>query len=159
MLSKLFEIFTGNHIKIMQQQYLFLQYLSLINICLCEFIQHMSESLNILYKRSKKKSDPFSKIEGKRFSVSWHSLDLGNSVVHFMMEENRKKYELEKLWLLGPKFDSQTQGYSDLNDANSLDDWDAYISENVDESVSGVDFVEDTNNETSFDESDYIIVH
>ena len=63
------------------------------------------------------------------------------------------------MWLLGPKFDSQTQGYSDLNDANSLDDWDAYISENVDESVSGVDFVEDTNNETSFDESDYIIVH
>jgi len=122
-------------------------------------LEHMSESLNILYKRSKKKSDPFSKIEGKRFSVSWHSLDLGNSVVHFMMEENRKKYELEKLWLLGPKFDSQTQGYSDLNDANSLDDWDAYISENVDESVSGVDFVEDTNNETSFDESDYIIVH
>jgi len=120
-------------------------------------LEYMSESLNILYKRSKKKSDPFTKIEGKRFSTSWHSLDFGNSVVHFMMEDDRKKYELEKLWLLGSKFDSQIQGYSEMNDENFLDDWDAYVDENIDESVSGIDFVEDTNNNSSFDENDYVV--
>ena len=67
------------------------------------------------------------------------------------------RYELEKLWLLGSKFDSQIQGYSEMNDENFLDDWDAYVDENIDESVSGIDFVEDTNNDGSFDENDYVV--
>lgn len=61
------------------------------------------------------------------------------------------------MWLLGSKFDSQIQGYSEMNDASFLDDWDAYVDENVDESVSGIDFVEDTNNDSSFDENDYVV--
>ena len=31
----------------------------------------------------------------------------GNAVVHFMTPEARNKYELEKLWSLGPRYDDQ----------------------------------------------------
>ena len=31
----------------------------------------------------------------------------GTIVVHFMTEEARSKYELEKLWTLGPSYDNQ----------------------------------------------------
>ena len=32
---------------------------------------------------------------------------VGTIVVHFMTEEARSKYELEKLWTLGPHYDEQ----------------------------------------------------
>lgn len=72
-------------------------------------LEYMAESLNVLYKQNKLESDPFSKIEGKRISSEWMSLDLGNAVVHFMLEETRERYELEKLWLFGAQFDDQVQ--------------------------------------------------
>ena len=30
-------------------------------------------------------------------------------MIHFMLPEAREKYELEKLWTLGPEFDDQLQ--------------------------------------------------
>lgn len=38
----------------------------------------------------------------------WMVVDIGNMVVHFFLPETREKYQLEKLWLLGPKHDDLT---------------------------------------------------
>ncbi|EDO37578.1 predicted protein [Nematostella vectensis] len=37
----------------------------------------------------------------------WLVVDIGNMVVHFFLPEARELYELEKLWVLGPRFDDQ----------------------------------------------------
>ena len=37
-----------------------------------------------------------------------HFVSTGFAVVHVMLDEARQKYELEKLWTLGPEFDDQT---------------------------------------------------
>ena len=38
-----------------------------------------------------------------------HSLSLttGFAVVHMMLDDARRRYELEKLWTLGPRYDDQ----------------------------------------------------
>ncbi|EDV26423.1 Mitochondrial assembly of ribosomal large subunit protein 1 [Trichoplax sp. H2] len=38
----------------------------------------------------------------------WMAIDIGNMVVHFFLPETREKYQLEKLWLLGPQYDDLT---------------------------------------------------
>ena len=37
----------------------------------------------------------------------------GFAVVHMMLDEARNKYELEKLWALGPQYDDQLQNLYD----------------------------------------------
>jgi len=68
-------------------------------------LRAMAQSMNQLYKQKKRKEDPFTIIEGKKECRDWQCIELGNSVVHFMLEESRERYQLEKLWLLGHKFD------------------------------------------------------
>lgn len=38
-------------------------------------------------------------------SSSTHST--GSAVVHMMLDDTRRRYELEKLWALGPQYDDQ----------------------------------------------------
>lgn len=42
-------------------------------------------------------------------SEDWTAVDVGSTVVHFFLPETRERYELEKLWTLGPKYDDQTR--------------------------------------------------
>jgi len=72
-------------------------------------LRAMAQSMNQLYKEKKRREDPFTVIEGKRECRDWQCIELGNSVVHFMLEEARDRYQLEKLWLLGPEFDDLLQ--------------------------------------------------
>lgn len=65
----------------------------------------MAEMINKLYKRTKKADQPFTVIEGKRVCDDWQCVDIGNMVVHLMLEETREEFQLEKLWLLGPQHD------------------------------------------------------
>lgn len=46
------------------------------------------------------------RIEGEDCD-DWMAVEMGTIVVHFMTEEARSKYELEKLWTLGPSYDNQ----------------------------------------------------
>ena len=52
----------------------------------------MAQSMNQLYKQKKRKEDPYTIIEGKKESRDWQCIELGNSVVHFMLEEARERY-------------------------------------------------------------------
>ncbi|XP_061574323.1 mitochondrial assembly of ribosomal large subunit protein 1 [Cololabis saira] len=60
-----------------------------------------------VYKFMKKDSDPNVKIEGKD-AEDWMCIDFGNMIVHFMLQETREEYELEKLWTLRA-YDEQLQ--------------------------------------------------
>lgn len=67
----------------------------------------ITEMVNKLYKRKKNRIQPFALIEGKRHSADWQCIDIGNMVVHVMLEKTRSMYNLEELWLLGPKYDDE----------------------------------------------------
>lgn len=43
---------------------------------------------------------------------------VGTIVVHFMTEEARSKYELEKLWTLGPRYDDQYRNMEHIIENN-----------------------------------------
>ncbi|XP_013890118.1 mitochondrial assembly of ribosomal large subunit protein 1 [Austrofundulus limnaeus] len=60
-----------------------------------------------VYKFLKKEKDPHVKIEGKD-SENWICIDFGGIVVHYMVQETRELYELEKLWTLRA-YDEQLQ--------------------------------------------------
>ena len=44
---------------------------------------------------------------------NWTVIDLGNIVVHTMVESIRAKYDLETLWALGPEFDLENRKFSE----------------------------------------------
>lgn len=67
----------------------------------------IAEIINKLYKRKRQHDQPFTVIEGKKHSDDWQCIDIGNMVIHVMLEETREEYNLEKLWLLGPKHDDE----------------------------------------------------
>jgi len=126
----------------------YVRYLVVVTANSMRHLEYMSSSLNILYKRMKSKEQPFSKIEGKRHNNGWICLDLGNAVVHFMLSEYREKYELEKLWLLGSKFDDQIMMKKIVaNDTYNFED------ELFDSSFGGVNFLESDHQKTIEDET------
>nr|XP_002128067.1 uncharacterized protein LOC100186222 [Ciona intestinalis] len=84
-------------------------YFTIVTANSSRHLVHMAETLNRLYKVRKSENDPFCLIEGKRSSREWQCIDVGNVVVHFMLQGMRDKYQMEKLWLLGPKYDDLTR--------------------------------------------------
>lgn len=67
----------------------------------------ITEMVNKLYKKKRGDNQPFALIEGKRHSDNWQCIDIGNIVIHVMLGETRALYNLEELWLLGPKYDEE----------------------------------------------------
>nr|XP_039267042.1 uncharacterized protein K12H4.2-like [Styela clava] len=77
-------------------------------ICTATSARHVAsiaEMANKLYKSKRRGKQPFTLIEGKRISDDWQCIDMGNMVIHIMLEDTREKYNLEKLWTLGHKYD------------------------------------------------------
>ena len=48
-------------------------------------------------------------------NVTFYFSIVGTSVVHFMTEEARSRYDLETLWALGSEFDDETEEMIRLN--------------------------------------------
>eukprot|EP00794_Sanderia_malayensis_P017417 gene17417-19160_t len=68
----------------------------------------------------KKRGKATAVVEGED-CLDWMAVDIGNVVVHFMMPEAREKYELEKLWTLGPELDDQYQAMLKAEDEHEQD--------------------------------------
>ena len=51
-------------------------------------------------------------------SCHTNAAHVGTIVVHFMTEEARSKYELEKLWTLGPRYDDQYRNMEHIIENN-----------------------------------------
>lgn len=138
-------------------------------------LRAMAQSMNQLYKEKKQKEDPYTIIEGKRECRDWQCIELGNSVVHFMLEEARDRYQLEKLWLLGHEYDDLIQkepsqgeilgelasgglkvlSSADDDDVMYLDADDVIDFPSWDDQGEPVQFAED--GEDDIDEDDYVV--
>ncbi|XP_033101374.1 uncharacterized protein LOC117104623 [Anneissia japonica] len=86
----------------------YVDYMVLVTGRSTRHLKAMAQHLNQKYKEMKAEYHSYLTIEGKD-STDWMCIDFGNIVVHFMLEEAREIYELEKLWTLGPEFDDQSQ--------------------------------------------------
>ncbi|KAL4715091.1 hypothetical protein ACJJTC_012138 [Scirpophaga incertulas] len=71
-------------------------------------IHALAEFVKKVYKKKRHDSDPIPRIEGKE-SNEWVALDLGNIALHIFSDDNRKMYDLETLWAVGPEYDDKTK--------------------------------------------------
>jgi len=63
-----------------------------------------------LYKQKRLPTDPIPKREGELdTNTGWTALDMGNIVLHLLVQEQREYYDLEMLWTVGPDFDDNTR--------------------------------------------------
>lgn len=60
-----------------------------------------------LYKIKRDRKGWMPKVEGKD-SKEWVALDLGNIALHIMAEDTRQRYDMETLWCVGSKFDTES---------------------------------------------------
>ncbi|XP_035217889.1 uncharacterized protein LOC118191197 [Stegodyphus dumicola] len=65
-----------------------------------------SELIRKLYKMKKHETDPYFIIEGQAVH-NWKALDMGNIVVHILLEDTRTLYDIESLWLFDAEFDTR----------------------------------------------------
>lgn len=88
----------------------------------------MAEFVRMVYKRKSFETDVIPHIEGAE-SADWMALDLGNIALHIFSRGMRPAYDLETLWSVGSKYDSQLNAPEDplvsllKKHAFSLDDF------------------------------------
>ena len=63
-----------------------------------------------VYKQKRLPSDPVPNREGESdTNTGWTAMDMGNIVLHLLVQEQREYYDLEMLWTVGPEFDDNTR--------------------------------------------------
>ena len=63
-----------------------------------------------VFKQKMLPSDSIPKREGESdTNTGWTALDMGNIVLHLLVQEQREYYDLEMLWTVGPEFDDNTR--------------------------------------------------
>eukprot|EP00092_Neocalanus_flemingeri_P079963 GFUD01099665.1.p1 GENE.GFUD01099665.1~~GFUD01099665.1.p1 ORF type:complete len:345 (+),score=127.25 GFUD01099665.1:37-1071(+) len=73
-------------------------------------LRTVSSLLVSVFKQKRFESDPIPKREGESdTNTGWTALDMGNIVVHLLVQEQREYYDLEMLWAVGPEFDDNTR--------------------------------------------------
>lgn len=66
----------------------------------------IAEFVRKMYKLKRSEVDLIPKIEGKN-SEEWIAMDMGNIALHIFSADVRKKYDLEMLWSVGAKYDTE----------------------------------------------------
>jgi len=73
-------------------------------------LRTVSSLIVSLYKQKRLPTDPIPKKEGELdTNTGWTALDMGNIVLHLLVQEQREYYDLEMLWTVGPDFDDNTR--------------------------------------------------
>jgi len=63
-----------------------------------------------VFKQKRLETDPIPRREGERdTNTGWTALDMGNIVMHLLVQEQREYYDLEMLWTVGAEFDDNTR--------------------------------------------------
>jgi len=66
-----------------------------------------------VFKRKRYSTDPIPRVEGADDEkTGWIALDMGNIVLHLLVQEQREYYDLETLWAVGPEFDDNARKLS-----------------------------------------------
>lgn len=87
------------------------QYVQYFVTCSGKGLRHISKIAHSLVDEAKGVATSSRRsihVEGAD-SDDWMVVDLGDIVVHLMLPAARNKYQLEKLWTLGPRYDDQFQ--------------------------------------------------
>jgi len=76
----------------------------------------LTNKLNVAYKTKREVYDsPSMRVEGND-NPEWRVFDLGNVVVHLMMKEARRRYDIEMLWTVGPEHDELTNSLGEMDE-------------------------------------------
>lgn len=67
--------------------------------------RHINALAEEVVKKVKEAGSPVTGMEGK--GQEWVLIDLGDVLVHLMLEETRKLYDLESLWSMSPATSEQ----------------------------------------------------
>ncbi|KAL4217227.1 hypothetical protein ACF0H5_023679 [Mactra antiquata] len=89
----------------------FADYMIIVSAKSIRHMKAMMSDLHWIYKRRMNKRDKVFRIEGEK--SDWQAVDLGNVILHIFMPDTRQLYDLETLWTVGAKFDTQCIEQSD----------------------------------------------
>ncbi|VDP94224.1 unnamed protein product [Echinostoma caproni] len=101
--------------------------------------KHVRSTAGLIYRilKYKRRSSALGlpKVEGLEGSGDWIAINLGNILLHLFLPSVRMYYNLESLWVAGPRFDEATQlmrsqADSDQSDVQRKDvDWEEILRE------------------------------
>lgn len=76
----------------------------------------ITDKIRKAYKQKRAVYDPPAMPIADRTNQEWRVFHLGNVVVHLMMPQSRRKYDIEMLWAVGPELDDLTNAAGELDE-------------------------------------------